>query len=297
MTATIEERISSTDSETALRETVADFFQVDPEKLTPEFPLNGPRFQGSLAKYTLEAAICRRVGVSKWPAVYDARTFRELRGEKSNDQSNWQSSSNGEEPDSVANDHSQQLPVRYAVAAGVGVDMESVDNLPVADDYWKHDFYQSTFTKAEIAYCLLQENPRVHFAGKWCAKEAIKKHNLSLLKEPMGNIEITHSNNGVPVAHYVGNSGREILPCQLSISHTNDTAVAIAVADNASQPDIASQVDIANIVQQVAESLDQKQAELVSTKPQQLPRIALLLSLIAMLCSLAALGVAILHLG
>jgi 4'-phosphopantetheinyl transferase superfamily len=56
-----------------------------------------------------------------------------------------------------------------------GVDIEMVVSLPVVADYWSDAFYCATFTPAEIAYCLLQDQPLVHFAAHWCAKEALKK--------------------------------------------------------------------------------------------------------------------------
>ena len=56
-----------------------------------------------------------------------------------------------------------------------GIDIERVDAMPVTDDYWEHEFYKESFSKDEIAYCLLQENPRMHFAARWCAKEALVK--------------------------------------------------------------------------------------------------------------------------
>ena len=61
-----------------------------------------------------------------------------------------------------------------------GIDIERVDAMPVTDDYWEHEFYKESFSKDEIAYCLLQENPRMHFAARWCAKEALVKCDPAL---------------------------------------------------------------------------------------------------------------------
>ena len=70
-----------------------------------------------------------------------------------------------------------------SLASGLtcGIDIEMVDNLPVVPDYWEDKLFTTTFTTSEIAYCLLQANPPMHFAARWCAKEALKKCDISVL--------------------------------------------------------------------------------------------------------------------
>src|SRR5436305_184786 len=60
-----------------LRRTVAEFFEVETEKVGPEFALSGPRMQGSIARYALAAAIRRRVGTPV-AAVHTAATYLHL---------------------------------------------------------------------------------------------------------------------------------------------------------------------------------------------------------------------------
>jgi phosphopantetheine--protein transferase-like protein len=103
----------------------------------------------------------------------------------------------------------------------IGIDIEDVENIPLADDYREHPFFQDHFTSAEIAYCLRQIDVRASFCGTWAAKEALLK--AGLISSPSGllkNIEIDRDS-----------MGRPLFPqCSLSISHTPKTAVAVCVA-------------------------------------------------------------------
>ena len=69
------------------------------------------------------------------------------------------------------------VPKAAGAAGGlqVGLDVEDIRLLPQAKDYWEHEFYSGSFAKSEIAYAVLQAEPRTHFAGFWCAKEALRK--------------------------------------------------------------------------------------------------------------------------
>ena len=53
--------------------------------------------------------------------------------------------------------------------------MQEIAALPVTADYWDHEFYRETFEPSEIAYAVVQSDPRTHLAGFWCAKEALRK--------------------------------------------------------------------------------------------------------------------------
>jgi phosphopantetheine--protein transferase-like protein len=113
-----------------------------------------------------------------------------------------------------------------------GVDIELVENLPVATDYWEHEFYSTFFTPKEIAYCLLQEEPRLHFAGRWCVKEALKKCDSELFSEEMKNIELVPQESGGPfLSRLVAGEARR-LPHAVSMSHTREAAIAVVVKLN-----------------------------------------------------------------
>jgi holo-[acyl-carrier protein] synthase len=103
---------------------------------------------------------------------------------------------------------------------GIGIDIEIVAEMPEATDYREEKFYQMNFHPSEIAYCILQPQPRVSFAGLFAAKEAIVKADNTWGNQPFHNIVIRHRQNGKP---YFGSMS-------ISISHTSDTAIAVAVS-------------------------------------------------------------------
>jgi phosphopantetheinyl transferase (holo-ACP synthase) len=104
-----------------------------------------------------------------------------------------------------------------------------VENLPVVPDYWSAAFYSTTFTPAEIAYCLLQDQPLVHFAARWCAKEALKKCDPAYLQADLRTLEVQLSAGGAPYLCAVVDGQSTPLPFVVSLSHTAQAAVAVVV--------------------------------------------------------------------
>ena len=216
-----------------LKETISKFFQTDPEGINSDFPLSGHRLNGSLARAQLDAAIRHHVGV-KCAVVYSAKTYGEL------EQAVLGTSSPVAVPPNSSPATSEQsagLEASHSnggVPRGIscGIDIEMVEQFPECEDYWNDPFYSSSFTSLEIAYCLLQDHPRMHFAGRWCAKEALKKCQPNLMQEEMGHLEVVSSQEAPPFfRHYV--NGKPIsLPFALSISHTPLFAVAVVIKEN-----------------------------------------------------------------
>jgi phosphopantetheine--protein transferase-like protein len=112
----------------------------------------------------------------------------------------------------------------------VGLDVEEIRSLPVAVDYWEHDFYRSSFARSEIAYAVLEADPLTHFAGFWCAKEALRKCDPSFAEVPFDRIAIAHETGGRPYLTLASDAGPERLPHAVSISHTTDVATAVVVS-------------------------------------------------------------------
>jgi phosphopantetheine--protein transferase-like protein len=123
-------------------------------------------------------------------------------------------------------------PNRIGGFAGlqVGLDVENIGSLPVASDYWEHEFYRGTFARSEIAYAVLHVGPRTHFAGFWCAKEALRKCDPSLADVSMVRTAIGHDADGRPYFTLETESGLQRLPHAVSISHTAEVATAVVVA-------------------------------------------------------------------
>ncbi len=204
-----------------LRDTVAGFLGVDANAIGPDFPLSR-KLAGSLARATLDAAIRRRVGV-KSRAVYTARTYGELQAAILGDGSPVPSSAAASPPPTEAPD----LPTDDGEHAACGVDMELVEHLPAAEDYWEHEFYRANFTRAEIAYCLTREHPREHFAARWSAKEALKKCHPIAMSLDMNEIEVTLNESGAPTLRHVRDGTFSPLHYAVSMSHTPVAAALI----------------------------------------------------------------------
>jgi phosphopantetheine--protein transferase-like protein len=113
------------------------------------------------------------------------------------------------------------LPVNESLssAEGIGLDVEEINAMPQVNDFREDEFYKMNFTSEEIAYCILQPDSLSSFAGLFAAKEAIVKADNSYLNKPFNSIHIGHLPNGKPVHSSF----------QLSISHTKELAIAIAV--------------------------------------------------------------------
>ena len=105
-----------------------------------------------------------------------------------------------------------------------GIDIVSVKRFRDLKYSENSDFYQRNFDVVEIKYCLSFKDPYPHFAGKFAAKEAIKK----TLDEPINFLEIhtRHGENGEPNIECPISEKFEI---QVSISHEKDYAVAVAI--------------------------------------------------------------------
>jgi holo-[acyl-carrier protein] synthase len=216
-----------TETRDKLRRAVADFFEVDPGSIGPAFPLTARAGQGSIARAALDSMIRRRVGV-RAKSVYTASTFGELESELAP----------GAAPVAIAPTpvtNGEPVPTPSAsitTAPGLvacGVDMEQIDDLPRAADYWEDAFYRASFTPAEISYCLLQESPPHHFAARWCAKEALKKCDAAFLAEEFNRIEVANDPSGAPYLLHRTDGQARRLPHALSLSHTTTAAVAVVV--------------------------------------------------------------------
>jgi phosphopantetheine--protein transferase-like protein len=102
----------------------------------------------------------------------------------------------------------------------VGLDLESIEALPDAEDFREHPFYRDNFTPAEIAHCLRQADVKASLCGVWAAKEAVLKAGAAASRgASLGHIEIGRDAAGRPT--YPG--------CALSVSHTAQAAAAVCL--------------------------------------------------------------------
>ncbi|MBF0369381.1 MAG: 4'-phosphopantetheinyl transferase superfamily protein [Magnetococcales bacterium] len=111
----------------------------------------------------------------------------------------------------------------------VGIDIEEVANLPETDHYRATPFYRDNFSSREIATALLKPSPRITFCGWFCAKEALKKALPEVTPLRLSEIEI-HEAAGRPRITTIHPRINQRYQLQLSISHTEHTAVAVVHA-------------------------------------------------------------------
>ena len=113
----------------------------------------------------------------------------------------------------------------------IGTDIVEVFRIQRLIDVHPKRFLQHTYTDQEQLYCTGKANSIIHYAGRFAAKEAIKKALMtSGIKDPIYwvDMEILADQNGAPIVHLHGKSYTG-LDCKVSIAHTNDTAIASAI--------------------------------------------------------------------
>lgn len=110
---------------------------------------------------------------------------------------------------------------------GLGMDMQEIDTMPIAFDYRTHEFYATHFSPTEIATAILRPDPRAHFCGIFCAKEAAKKSNNTLLNLRMSNLIVRYDAEGRPILNLINSTlSDKKFQFILSITHTSQFAAA-----------------------------------------------------------------------
>ena len=113
----------------------------------------------------------------------------------------------------------------------IGTDIVSVVRIKKIIQQHSQRFKERTYTPIEIKYCDSKAVPPIHYAGRFAAKEAIKKALLSsgiVSNIDIAAIEILSSESGAPEVQ-LNHSPLDQITCKVSISHTDDTAIAFAI--------------------------------------------------------------------
>ena len=104
----------------------------------------------------------------------------------------------------------------------MGVDIEETKRFST-NTYNNHKtFYKKIFTENEIRYCLSKVNPHLHFAVRFCAKEAAIKA-IDDRKISLQDIEIKIEKNKQKIILPLGLKGN------VSMSHTKNIAIATVI--------------------------------------------------------------------
>ena len=112
----------------------------------------------------------------------------------------------------------------------IGTDIVEIERIKNSIDKYGLKFIEKIYTPREIKYCQNKENCYPHFAGRFAAKESVKKAIFSSKitnQIDFKSIEILNDYHGVPVVKM--NEAWKIKNPQLSISHEKKYAVAFAL--------------------------------------------------------------------
>ena len=113
----------------------------------------------------------------------------------------------------------------------IGTDIISVVRIKKTIQNHSQRFKERIFTPIEIKYCDSKAVPPIHYAGRFAAKEAIKKALLSsgiVSNIDFVSIEIISSESGAPEVK-LNHPPLDQIICKVSISHTDETAIAFAL--------------------------------------------------------------------
>ena len=116
----------------------------------------------------------------------------------------------------------------------IGTDIVAVSRIEKIIQQYSDRFKKHVFTENEKNYCDLKPNPSIHYAGRFAAKEAIKKAIFSskiINSIDFTNIEIVSSDSGVPEAH-VSHPDLNNIQVKISISHIEEYATAFALVSS-----------------------------------------------------------------
>ena len=109
--------------------------------------------------------------------------------------------------------------------SGLGVDIIEVKRFDAFENNRDDRFLSDNFSPEELDYCFSFKNPAPHLAGTFAAKEAVFK-TLGQDNLALSSIEIKRNKKGQLTVWIKQNCDQSVL---VSISHTAETAVAIAI--------------------------------------------------------------------
>jgi holo-[acyl-carrier protein] synthase len=119
--------------------------------------------------------------------------------------------------------------------AGIGVDTVEIERFESIAKRRGMKFLEKIFTPAELEYAETKKARYIHMAGKFAAKEAVKKAMPSGIEiTSWTDIEVKNDKSGKPFVKFHGSALElakkiKVTGVLISISHTSRTAVANAM--------------------------------------------------------------------
>jgi holo-[acyl-carrier protein] synthase len=119
---------------------------------------------------------------------------------------------------------------------GIGIDVVEVERIASSMAEFGDRFASKIFTESERAYCDRQKNPKIHYAARFAAKEAISKAMGTGIGKDMAwlDMEIRRRPSGEPEVHLSGDGEKfakanNIEQIKISLTHAEHYAAANAV--------------------------------------------------------------------
>ncbi|MFQ6674672.1 MAG: holo-ACP synthase [Fidelibacterota bacterium] len=114
----------------------------------------------------------------------------------------------------------------------IGTDLVDVGRVRKLSEDHGERFLRRLFTGEEIGWCSRRAQPYIHLAGKFAAKEAVRKALMALGESdsiPFNRIEIVREGGRHPTVRIHRTLPRSY-NVEVSISHTDRLATAVALA-------------------------------------------------------------------
>lgn len=110
----------------------------------------------------------------------------------------------------------------------VGTDIEQISRFEGKTPENDAKFFSKIFTLKEVEYCFSKGTSAQHLCARYCAKEAIVKalSDFEITDVYYSDIEILNAETGKPYAKIEKYPDVKI---KLSLSHTKDTAICVAL--------------------------------------------------------------------
>lgn len=199
-----------------MKEIIAQFLQVEANSITTGTLINRQALKSSIFVHRMYGKLADAGFVVN--DYSNINTFGELLEKLEGKSQNLKSETTNDNI-TIQQFNNQSNTQHLTPNTQIGIDIEQISSLPKTNDYRTEGFYTDNFSDKEISYCILQPNPAASFAGLFAAKEAIVKANNQYKNTKYNQLVITHNSSGKP----------EFAGMNISISHTEDTAVAVAV--------------------------------------------------------------------
>ena len=200
-----------------IKDIVATFLEISPNEVSEKTLIGRDVIQGSARIHRLRSELKKQgVDIPDWENI---SCVGDLTG-------NRVDLSITSKKNSLMDKVSTEEDLPNNIPCSVGIDIESIEVIPDAEDFYTEQFFLDNFSKKEIAYCTRQNNSRRCFAGRFAIKEAIFKATNGLCGNDFSKVEIEKKSDGSIMNDL----------CSISISYLNsqekEICVAVAVATN-----------------------------------------------------------------